>query len=169
MSTDARATGTERKEDRHATAPPPDADTATDGDIPDLTIPTQAHPPRTARMTPEVLLVLLVAIILSNVGEVLLKVGVDRVGAITFEPQTLIRALMQWQVLAGFALLFGGSLFWLAVISRTNLSVAYPLLAIGYVLVALWSFFVLKEPMSLTRLLGIGAIVGGVALVMYRV
>lgn len=177
MSTDALRPDTthrdtaDREEIRHAPTPLADTvvvDTALT-DAPDLPIPTQAHPPETARMTPEILGLLIVAIILSNIGEVLLKIGVDRVGAITLDPQTLIRALMQWQVIAGFALLFSGSLFWLAVISRTNLSIAYPLLAIGYVLVALFAFFVLKEPMSLTRWVGIAAIMGGVVLVLYKV
>lgn len=145
------------------------SDTAATPDVPDLPIPTQAHPPEVARMTPEVIALLLVAIILSNIGEVLLKIGVDKVGAITADPQTLLRALFQWQVIAGFTLLFGGSLFWLAVLSRANLSVAYPVLAIGYVLVALFAYFFLKEPMSLTRWLGIGAIMVGVILVQYKV
>ncbi len=119
-------------------------------------------------MTPTAFALLLIAILFSTVGEVLLKIGVNRVETITLQPMTLIRAFMQWQVLAGFVLLFGGSLFWLAVISRVNLSIAYPLLAIGYVLTTIWALFFLKEPVPVSRWMGIGAIVGGVALVLYR-
>src|SRR5689334_6091299 len=111
---------------------------------------------------------LIVAIILSTFGEVLLKAGVNRIGTITFAPGTLIRAFLQWQVLAGFVLLFGGSLFWLAVISRVHLSIAYPLLAIGYILTTLWALIFLKEPVPASRWLGIGAICGGIVLVLYK-
>ena len=75
---------------------------------------------------------------------------------------------MQWQVIAGFVLLFGGSLFWLAVISRVNLSIAYPLLAIGYVLTTIWALVFLKEAVPSSRWLGIGAIIIGIVLVLYH-
>src|SRR5947209_12042640 len=80
---------------------------------------------RRARVSAHTFALLLIAIVFSTFGEVLLKAGVNRVGKITLEPATLLRALVQWQVLAGFVLLFGGSLFWLAVLSRVHLSLAY--------------------------------------------
>ena len=58
--------------------------------------------------------------------------------------------------------------FWLAVISRVNLSIAYPLLAIGYVLTTVWALVFLKEPVPTSRWLGIGAIIVGIVLVLYR-
>lgn len=119
-------------------------------------------------MTSTALALLLIAIILSTFGEVLLKAGVNRIETITFAPASLLRAFLQWQVLAGFVLLFGGSLFWLAVLSRVNLSIAYPLLAIGYILTTIWAIIFLKEPVPVSRWIGIGAIFGGVALVLYK-
>jgi multidrug transporter EmrE-like cation transporter len=111
---------------------------------------------------------LIIAIVLSTFGEVLLKAGVNRIETITLAPGTLIRAFLQWQVLAGFVLLFGGSLFWLAVLSRVHLSIAYPLLAIGYILTTLWALVFLKEPVPASRWLGIGAICSGIVLVLYK-
>jgi multidrug transporter EmrE-like cation transporter len=111
---------------------------------------------------------LLIAIVLSTFGEVLLKAGVNRTEKITLEPGTLVRAFLQWQVLAGFVLLFGGSLFWLAVLSRVHLSIAYPLLAIGYILTTIWALVFLKEPVPLSRWVGIGAICSGIILVLYK-
>ncbi len=119
-------------------------------------------------MTTTAFALLLIAIVLSTFGEVLLKVGVNRIGTITLAPGTLIRAFLQWQVLVGFALLFGGSLFWLAVLSRVNLSIAYPLLAIGYILTTIWALVFLKEPVPASRWLGIGAICSGIVLVLYK-
>jgi drug/metabolite transporter (DMT)-like permease len=121
-----------------------------------------------ARMSMHAFGLLLIAIILSTFGEVLLKAGVNRIGKITLEPETLLRAFLQWQVLAGFVLLFGGSLFWLAVLSRVHLSIAYPLLAIGYILTTIWALVFLKEPVPLSRWVGIGAICSGIILVLYK-
>ena len=113
-------------------------------------------------------LLLTIAIVLSTFGEVLLKAGVNRIGTITLAPGTLIRAFLQWQVLVGFVLLFGGSLFWLAVLSRVHLSIAYPLLAMGYILTTIWALVFLKEPVPASRWLGIGAICSGIVLVLYK-
>ncbi len=121
-----------------------------------------------ARVNSTAFILLVVAIIFSTTGEVLLKAGVNRIDRITFAPETLIRAFLQWQVLMGFALLFGGSLFWLAVLSRVHLSVAYPLLAMGYVLTTIWALVFLKEPVPVSRWLGIGAICSGIVLVLYK-
>lgn len=119
-------------------------------------------------MTSTAFVLLIIAIVLSTFGEVLLKAGVNRIGTITLAPGTLIRAFLQWQVLVGFVLLFGGSLFWLAVLSRVHLSIAYPLLAIGYVLTTIWALVFLKEPVPASRWLGIGAICSGIVLVLYK-
>ncbi len=165
LSKDARA----KKEMRHAPSLPEANASDTSGlpEVPELPIPTRSRPAARA-MSGVAFALLLVAIVLSTTGEVLLKAGVNKVETITFEPQTLIRAFLQWQVIAGFVLLFGGSLFWLAVISRVNLSIAYPLLAIGYILTTFWALVFLKEPVPVSRWFGIGAIMGGIVLVLYR-
>ena len=119
-------------------------------------------------MTGTAFVLLVIAIVLSTFGEVLLKAGVNRIGTITLAPGTLLRAFLQWQVLAGFVLLFGGSLFWLAVLSRVHLSIAYPLLAMGYILTTIWALVFLKEPVPASRWLGIGAICSGIILVLYK-
>ncbi len=119
-------------------------------------------------MTGTAFVLLIIAIVLSTFGEVLLKAGVNRIGTITLAPGTLLRAFLQWQVLVGFVLLFGGSLFWLAVLSRVHLSIAYPLLAMGYVLTTIWALVFLKEPVPASRWLGIGAICSGIVLVLYK-
>ncbi|MCA1670254.1 MAG: hypothetical protein LC793_23295 [Thermomicrobia bacterium] len=121
-----------------------------------------------AGMTGTAFLLLMIAIVLSTFGEVLLKAGVNRIGTITLAPGTLVRAFLQWQVLVGFVLLFGGSLFWLAVLSRVHLSIAYPLLAMGYILTTIWALVFLKEPVPASRWLGIGAICSGIVLVLYK-
>ena len=101
---------------------------------------------------------LITASALTVIGEVLLKLGMNvvsaRVGAFSLSPQVLWATFTDWRVIAGFALVFGGSLFWLAVISRVNLSLAYPLLALNYVLILIPSRFLLGETITPTRLVG---------------
>lgn len=131
---------------------------------------------RAARRTPTevrrmatVYAMLLIASALTVVGEVLLKLGINqvnaRVGAFSFEPATLFVTFTEWRVLLGFALVFGGALFWLGVISRVDLSFAYPLLALNYVLVLIPSRLLLGELITPTKVIGALIVVAGVVVI----
>lgn len=50
---------------------------------------------------------------------------------------------------------------WLIVFSKLEVSVAYPLLSIGYVITAVIGFFFLGENVTLLRVFGIALICGG--------
>ncbi len=65
-------------------------------------------------------------------------------------------------VLFGLILYGLGALTWIAVLSRLNLSYAYPFLALNFVLIALVSWLVLGEAIPMTRWLGIGCICVGI-------
>jgi len=108
-----------------------------------------------------------VAVGFSVIGELLLKNGMNRVGVLSLSSiGTLLPKMLQtWQLYAGFGSILVGSVFWLAAISRADLSWAYPLLAMGYILVLLFSAIVLREHVSLTRWVGTIIIVLGVYLI----
>ena len=114
---------------------------------------------------------LAVAILLTVMGELLLKRGMNLHGELNIAASTLVPTV--WQlvtnpfILGGFTLIFSGSLFWLSVISRIDLSVAYPMLSTGYVLVVLASALFLGEQVTALRMLGVFVIVVGVFLVFW--
>ncbi|MBC8077704.1 MAG: EamA family transporter [Chloroflexales bacterium] len=108
---------------------------------------------------------ILIAMALTVAGEVLLKLGISQVGEFSFTPAVLLRTFTEWRVVLGFALIFAGSLFWLGVISRANLSFAYPLLALNYLLIMLPSYYLLGERISLNQIVGAAIIVVGVVVI----
>jgi len=114
-------------------------------------------------------LILVVAITFSVSGELLLKDGMNKVGTLSFRPSlflpTLWRAFTTPQIIIGFALAFIAAIFWLAVISRVQLSYAYPMLSLSYVIVLFASWLLLGESLSLTRLIGVFIICSGVYVV----
>lgn len=116
-----------------------------------------------------VLSLLLTASALTVTGEVLLKIGINHVtthvGAFTLDPKVLWATFTDWRVILGFALVFGGAIFWLGVISRVDLSFAYPLLALNYVIILIPSRILLNESISLVRLIGALIIVIGVIVI----
>lgn len=112
----------------------------------------------------------IVAIVLCTTsGELLLKHGMNQLGQLSLEPRELPGALLRIfttpVILAGFGLIFGASLGWLALISRVPLSYAYPMLAMGYVVVMLQSWLLLGEELNASRIAGTIVILLGVILV----
>lgn len=112
---------------------------------------------------------LLTASTLTVIGEILLKLGVNavsqRVGAFSLDPNVLWATFTEWRVILGFALVFGGALFWLGVIARVNLSFAYPLLALNYVIILIPSRLLLNETITPTKIIGAVIVVIGVIVI----
>jgi drug/metabolite transporter (DMT)-like permease len=68
-------------------------------------------------------------------------------------------------VIGGLACYALGAVFWLTVLSRVPLSLAYPMLALTYVAIPLLAWLLLGESVSGLRWVGIGVICAGVLLV----
>lgn len=120
------------------------------------------------------IILLLIAIGLTFIGEVMLKQGINTLrdsGALD-KFALSIGPLLQtgWNVFTnpfvffGFVFVFGGSLFWLGAISKLNISFAYPMLSLNYILIVAAGYFIFKEPVNLLKMLGVLVIVAGVTL-----
>ena len=112
---------------------------------------------------------MLPAILFSTTGELLFKMGMNRIGGFEFSGaavrQVLPRILLNpfiWFGFIGFGL---GAVFWLAVLSRVPLSIAYPILALSYFVVVVEARLILHEHVTWKRLLGVSIIVVGVVVV----
>jgi len=114
---------------------------------------------------------LFVAILLSVTGELLLKHGVNQLGVLELRSDNLvpvfIRVFTNPFVLLGFIFLFGGSIFWLSMISRVPLSYAYPMLSTSYILVLGASWLFLGEQINPVQIIGVLVIMLGVSLVFW--
>jgi drug/metabolite transporter (DMT)-like permease len=112
---------------------------------------------------------LMVAMCLTVTGELLLKTGMNRHGVLEVSFSTLIptagKLLGNPFVVGGFVFVFSGALFWLAVLSRWPLTLAYPLLSISYIIGICASVIILKEKVSPIQVVGVFVIVLGVFLV----
>jgi drug/metabolite transporter (DMT)-like permease len=102
-------------------------------------------------------------------GQLSLKVGVTRAGAAAIEAagpvSTLITAFRSPLVWLGLALYGLGALAWILVLTRLDLSFAYPFLALNFVLIALVSRLFLGETIPPLRWGGIVVICVGLLLI----
>ncbi len=123
-----------------------------------------------SRETITALMWLLPAILFSTTGELFLKRGMTEVGSFDFASlntivPTFIKILSNPNIWVGFIGFMGGSVFWLSVISRVPLSLAYPMLALSYVIVVVESWIFLGEGLHPLRIIGSVVVGIGVALV----
>lgn len=106
----------------------------------------------------------LVSVFLGVAGQLLMKRGMLAHPDLGFDVAGLTRAILQPYVLAGFVCYALASLTWLVVLSRVPVSVAYPMLSLGYAAVAVLSWFLFGESMAPVKVMGILLILGGITL-----
>ena len=129
-----------------------------------------AHSPyHSPRAIFQALLLLIPAILLSTTGQLFLKMGMNQVPDFAFTPDALAAALpaivLNPFVWLGFIGWIGGTVFWLGVISRAPLSLAYPILAMSYFVVVMEAWLFLGEQVTWQHWLGVAIIFVGVVIV----
>jgi multidrug transporter EmrE-like cation transporter len=120
-------------------------------------------------MTPITIALILVCVALNTIAQVLLKAGVKTVGVFNFSMghiwQAAISLVFEWHIFIGLVCYVASVGVWLLVLSRTEVSVAYPMSSLGYVATAVAAWYLFGEPMTAMRVAGIAFIIAGVYLV----
>jgi len=113
-------------------------------------------------------MLIIITVGLNVSGQVLMKQGMESVGAIQGTLAAIVDGLSQAffspYVLGGVAAYGLSSVFWLILLSRVELSYAYPALSLGYVIITLVSAFLLGEQVTVTRWVAVLVICLGVVL-----
>lgn len=106
------------------------------------------------------LILVMVCIFLGAFGQISMKIGMEKIGPISqlgrlWQKDFLLHIFTTPQVILGLSLYAVSAVLWLAALSTLNVSFAYPLLSLAYVVVAIISYFLLKEPLTMLRWIGI--------------
>jgi multidrug transporter EmrE-like cation transporter len=99
----------------------------------------------------------------------LLKAGTNRIGSFEFSGDNLVPiakvVALQPHILMGLGCYGVSVIVWIMALSRVPVSVAYPLLSIGYIVNAFAAWHLFGESLSAQKLVGIAVICVGVWLV----
>lgn len=112
---------------------------------------------------------ILISVVGGTIGQLMLKKGMNSLGPLTLSANNLIRTM--WQMATNPWVFFGlliyglGTVFWLAALSRVDLSYAYPFASLSYVAMLIISYFIFGESISLLRIAGTAVIIIGVLLI----
>ena len=113
-----------------------------------------------------VYMLVLINIVLLVTGQLLFKLGLNRIGAMTL--QNLPAVLLSPLIWIGLGLYVIATLIWFAVLSRAQLNVVYPLQSLSYILLLVGSIVVFHEQVTPVRWLGVVVILFGVVLVSWQ-
>lgn len=114
------------------------------------------------------LALLLVSVSFAVAGQLTLKEAMDRVGRIgraSEFSETLVKAAKEPLLWFGLVLFGVSAMFWLVVLSRVRLSVAYPLVGVSYIIIVLLARFRLHEDVPVLRWVGVTVIALGIAII----
>ncbi|MEX3934754.1 SMR family transporter [Paraburkholderia phymatum] len=120
-------------------------------------------------MNPISLFCILAGVALNATAQLLLKAGTNAVGHFDFTLANIIpigfRIATQLPIIGGLACYVLSVVVWIVGLSRVDVSIAYPMLSLGYVVNAFAAWYLFGEVLSAQRLVGIGVILVGVFLV----
>jgi multidrug transporter EmrE-like cation transporter len=112
---------------------------------------------------------LLAGVLLNAGAQLLLKAGTNVLGVITLTADDWAaqfgRMAVEPHIVGGLACYAVSVVVWIIGLSRVPVSIAYPLLSLGYVVNAVAAHYLFGEAVALQRWVGIGFIVVGVWLV----
>ncbi len=111
---------------------------------------------------------ILFGVFLNAAAQIVLKKGMMNIGQFKFSLSNLlpigIKVISSPFIIVGLTFYVISVVVWLMVLSRVDVSYAYPMLSIGYIVVALFGKIFFNEPVGLERWAGIIIICIGVYL-----
>lgn len=116
-----------------------------------------------------ILALILGGVLLNTGAQLFLKAGMTQIGHFEFTMANAVpiglKVMANPPIITGLVMYVVSVGVWLLVLSRVQVSFAYPMLSIGYVVNAVAAYYLFGEPLTSMRLLGIFIIIAGVYLV----
>ncbi|HBM76431.1 MAG TPA: hypothetical protein DD429_12885 [Clostridiaceae bacterium] len=109
-------------------------------------------------------ILILTSVILGAFGQFLLRVGMKSYGQVSVLGafKQLFSIIFTPSIFMGFILFALSSILWLSVISKNQLSYAYPMVGIGYIFTMILSKLFLNESIGAFKIIGTLLIISGV-------
>ena len=109
---------------------------------------------------------LMTGVLLNAGAQLLLKAGTNSVGAFEYSAANIIpigwKLATEPHIVGGLGCYVISVVVWIMALSRVEVSIAYPLLSVGYVVNAIAAYYLFGEAVTPMRLTGIAIIIVGV-------
>jgi drug/metabolite transporter (DMT)-like permease len=108
-------------------------------------------------------------VMLNAAAQILMKAGTNAIGHFAFSWENVLpigwKLATEWHIVTALFCYALSVVVWILALSRVPVSIAFPLLSMAYIVTAVAAWYLLGEPLSMTKLVGIGVIILGVIII----
>jgi multidrug transporter EmrE-like cation transporter len=110
--------------------------------------------------------IVITGVLFNAIAQIALKAGADKIGYIDANSNIIssLKLAINFPIFIGlfcYAISVG---VWVIALSRVQVSIAYPILSLGYIVVSILAYFYFDEPLSIHKFISMFVIIFGVYL-----
>jgi multidrug transporter EmrE-like cation transporter len=114
-------------------------------------------------------ILIFVGVMLNAAAQILMKAGTNAIGHFEFSMENVLpiglKLATEWHIATALFCYALSVVVWILALSRVPVSIAFPMLSMAYVVNAVAAWYLLGEPFSSTKLVGMGVIILGVIII----
>lgn len=114
---------------------------------------------------------IVIGVALNAAAQLLMKAGTNAIGHFEFTRENIVpigcKLATEWHIVTALVCYAVSVVVWILALSRVQVSIAYPMLSLGYVAVAVATWWLFGEPLTPTKIVGIGVIMLGVVILFH--
>ncbi|MBT8578585.1 EamA family transporter [Polynucleobacter paneuropaeus] len=114
-------------------------------------------------------LIILTSVLLNAAAQLFLKAGTNAIKEVGFLEGGIVsnffKIIFEFYILGGLGCYVFSVALWVWALSRVEVSIAYPMISIGYVVNFFAAWYLFGEVLSIQKLLGISVIILGVMII----
>lgn len=108
-------------------------------------------------------------VMLNVAAQLLIKAGTNAIGYFEFSRENILpvgwKLATEWHILGAMGCYALSVVIWILALSRVQVSIAYPLLSMGYVVNAVAAWWLFNEAFNPAKLVGVSVIILGVIII----
>ncbi|MFA6972201.1 MAG: SMR family transporter [Gallionella sp.] len=112
---------------------------------------------------------ILTGVMLNAAAQILMKTGTNSVGYFDFSVANIVpigwKLATEPHIIGAMCCYVLGVVIWILALSRVQVSIAYPLLSLGYVVNAVAAWYLFNESFNPAKVIGMGVIILGVVII----
>lgn len=114
-------------------------------------------------------ILIVTGVMLNVAAQLLIKTGTNAVGYFEYTRANILpigwKLATQPHIIGALTCYVVGVVVWILALSRVQVSIAYPLLSLGYIVNAVAAYYLFGEALSPAKLVGMGIIIVGVVVI----
>ncbi|MDD4929884.1 MAG: SMR family transporter [Gallionella sp.] len=112
---------------------------------------------------------IMAGVMLNAAAQILMKTGTNSIGYFAFSVENILpvgwKLATEPHIIGAMCCYVLGVVIWILALSRVQVSIAYPLLSMGYVVNALAAWYLFNESFNPAKVIGMGVIILGVIII----